>query len=163
MAQKVRPIPEGYHTLTASIVVSDAARAIDFYKRAFGAVEIGRFPSPDGKIAHAEMKIGDSKLMLSDEFSFGPTRAPESLGGTTTVFYLYTEDVDSLYNRAVQAGATVKFPLKDQFWGDRTGHLADPFGHIWALATHKEDVDPEEMKRRGAVEMAKMAERAKSA
>jgi len=163
MAQKVKPIPEGYHTLTASIVVSDAARAIDFYKRAFGAVEVGRFASPDGKIAHAEMKIGDSKLMLSDEFSFGPSRAPESLGGTTATYYLYTEDVDSLFNRAVEAGATVKFPLKDQFWGDRTGHLADPFGHIWALATHKEDVSPEEMMRRGAIEMAKMAERAKSA
>jgi PhnB protein len=163
MAQQVKPIPEGYHTLTPSIVVNDAARAIDFYKRAFGAVEVGRFPSPDGKIAHAELKIGDSKLMLSDEFSFAPTRAPESLGGTTTVFYLYTEDVDSLFNQAVQAGATVKFPLKDQFWGDRTGHLTDPFGHIWALAMHKEDVSFEEMQRRGAIEMAKMAQRAQGA
>jgi len=156
-------IPEGYHTLTASIVVNDAARAIDFYKHAFGAVEVGRFPSPDGKIAHAELKIGDSKLMLSDEFSFGPTRAPQTLGGTTTTFYIYTEDVDSLYNQALAAGATVKFPLKDQFWGDRTGHIADPFGHSWALASHKEDVSPEEMQRRGAIEMAKMAQRAQGA
>jgi PhnB protein len=163
MVQTVKPIPEGYHTLTASIVVNDGARAIDFYKRAFGAVEVGRFPSPDGKIAHAELKIGDSKLMLSDEFSFGPVKAPQSLGGTTTVFYLYTEDVDALFNQALAAGATVKFPLKDQFWGDRTGHLADPFGHVWALAMHKEDVSPEEMQRRGAIEMARMAQRAQSA
>ena len=115
MAKQVKAIPEGYHTLTPSIVVNDAARAIDFYKTAFGAVEVGRFPSPDGKIAHAEMKIGDSKFMLSDEFSFGPTRAPQTLGGTTTTFYIYTEDVDSLFDQAVKAGATVKFPLKDQF------------------------------------------------
>ena len=163
MAQQVKAIPEGYHTLTASIVVNDAARAIDFYKRAFGAVEMGRFPSPDGKIAHAELKFGDSKLMLSDEFSFGPTRAPQTLGGTTTVFYIYTEDVDSLFNQALEAGATVKFPLKDQFWGDRTGHLTDPFGHVWALAMHKEDVSPEEMQRRGAIEMARMAQSAQGA
>jgi PhnB protein len=101
--------------------------------------------------------------MLSDEFSFAPTRAPQSLGGTTTVFYIYTEDVDSMFDQAVKAGATVKFPLKDQFWGDRTGHLADPFGHVWALAMHKEDVSPEEMQRRGAIEMAKMAQQAKGA
>ena len=163
MAKQVKAIPEGYHTLTPSIVVNDGARAIDFYKRAFGAVEVGRFPSPDGKIAHAEMKIGDSKFMLSDEFSFGPTRAPKTLGGTTTVFYIYAEDVDSLFDQAVKAGATVKFPLKDQFWGDRTGHLADPFGHVWALAMHKEDVSPEEMQRRGAIEMAKMAQRTQGA
>ncbi len=163
MAQNVKSVPEGYHTLTPSIVVSDAARALDFYKRAFGAVEVGRFPTPDGKIAHAEIKIGDSRLMLSDDFPFYFCHAPESLGGTTTTFYLYTEDVDSLFNRAVEAGATVKFPLKDQFWGDRTGHLADPFGHIWALAAHKEDVSPEEMKRRGAIEMAKMTQRAQGA
>jgi len=163
MAQKVKPVPDGYHTLTPSIVVNDAVRAIDFYKRAFGAVEMGSFPSPDGKIAHAEMKIGDSKFMLSDEFSFGPTRAPQSLGGTTTTFYIYSENVDSLFDQAVKAGATVKFPLKDQFWGDRTGHLTDPFGHVWALAMHKEDVSPEELQRRGAIEMAKMAQQAKSA
>ncbi len=163
MAQKVKPIPEGYHTLTPSIVVNDGARAIDFYKRAFGAAEMGRFPSPDGKIAHAEMKIGDSKFMLSEEFSFGPTRSPQTLGGTTTTFYIYTQDVDSMFDQAVKAGATVKFPLKDQFWGDRTGHLADPFGHVWALAMHKEDVSPEEMQRRGAIEMAKMSQQAKGA
>ncbi|HXN49623.1 MAG TPA: VOC family protein [Bryobacteraceae bacterium] len=163
MSQTVKPIPEGYHSLTASIVVNDAARAIDFYKRAFNAVEMGRFSSPDGKVAHAELKFGDSKLMLSDEFSFGPTRSPATLGGTTTTFYIYTEDVDSLFDQAVKAGATVKFPLKDQFWGDRTGHLTDPFGHVWALAMHKEDVSPEEMQRRGAIEMARMAQQAKGA
>lgn len=163
MAQKVQPIPAGYNSLTVSIVVSDSARAIDFYKRAFGAVEVGRFPTPDGKIAHAEVKIGNSRLMLSDEFPFYFCRTPESLGGTTTTLWIYTEDVDSLFNRAVQAGATVKYPLQDQFWGDRTGHVADPFGHVWALATHMEDVSPAEMKRRGDIEMARMANRTQSA
>jgi PhnB protein len=163
MAQKVKPIPEGHHSLTPAIVVNDAARALDFYHRAFDAAELGRFATPDGKIAHAEIKIGDSRLMLSDEFSFGFCRSPESLGGTTTTLWVYTEDVDSMFSRAVQAGATVKMPLKDEFWGDRVGHLADPFGHIWVLATHKEDVSPEEMKRRGEIQMAKMTERTKTA
>jgi PhnB protein len=158
MAQKVKPIPEGHHSLNTYIVVSDAARAIEFYKKAFGAVEMGRFPSPDGKIAHAEVKIGDSRLMLSDEFPFGYCRTPESLGGTSSNLWIYAEDVDSMFHRAVQAGATVKSPPQDMFWGDRTAHLADPFGHMWTLATHKEDVSPEEMKRRGEIEMAKMAQ-----
>ena len=163
MAQKVKSIPEGYRSLTPYIVVSDAARALDFYKQAFGAVEMGRFPTPDGRIAHADIKIGDSRLMLSDEFPVSFCRTPEALGGTTTTIWVYAEDVDAMFNRAVHAGATVKAPLKDQFWGDRTGHLADPFGHIWVLATHKEDVSPEELKKRGEAEMAKMAQRAKGA
>ncbi len=157
MAQKVKPIPEGFGALTPYIVVSDAARALDFYKQAFGAVEMGRHAMPGGKIAHADIKIGESRLMLSDEFPFGFCRTPEALGGTTNALWIYTEDVDSLFNRAVQAGATVKSQVQDMFWGDRTGHLEDPFGHMWVLATHKEDVSPEEMKRRGDIEMAKMA------
>jgi PhnB protein len=153
----VTPIPEGHHSLTTSIVVSNAARALDFYKKALGAVEISRFPTPDGKIAHAEIRLGDSRLMLTDEFGFAFTRSPESLGGTPATLWLYVDDVDSAFKRAVDAGATVKWALKDQFWGDRTGHIADPFGHMWVLATHKEDVAPGELKRRGDAEMAKMA------
>ncbi len=156
MAQKVKPIPEGYRSLTPYIVVSDCAKSLDFYKRAFGAVELGRFPAPDGRIAHATIKIGDSIVMLSDEFPQAHSRSPQSLGGTTTALWIYTDDVDSMFNRAVQAGATVKMPLKDQFWGDRTGHLADPYGHMWVVATHKEEVAPEEMQKRGQAEMAKM-------
>ena len=163
MAHQTKPIPEGYHSLTPSIVVSDAAKALDFYKKAFGAVENGRFNTPDGKIAHAEMQIGDSRFMLSDDFSFSPNRTPEALGGTPVSLWVYTEDVDQLFNRAVQAGATVKFPLKDQFWGDRTGHLSDPFGHMWVLASRKEEVSFEEMRRRGEAEMAKMSGKAHGA
>jgi PhnB protein len=163
MAKDVRPIPEVFHSLTPSIVVDDAGRALDFYKRAFGAVELDRYPTPDGKIAHATIKIGDSMLMLSDEFPFGFGRSPQSLGGTSAGLWIYTEDVDSLFSRAVQAGAIVKMPLKDQFWGDRTAYVADPFGHLWTLATHIEDVSPQELKRRGDIEMAKMAQRSKSA
>ena len=159
MGQNVKPIPEGHHTLPPYIVVSDAAKALEFYKDAFGAVEMGRFASPDGKIAHAELRIGDSRLMLSDEFPFGFCRTPESLGGTPSQLWIYAEDVDSLFKQAVEAGATVKMPPKDQFWGDRTGQRADPFGHMWTLATHKEDVSPAEMMRRGQIEMAKMSQR----
>jgi PhnB protein len=162
--QKVKPIPENFHSLTPTLTVNDGVRALDFYKRAFGAVEIDRHLMPDGKIAHATIQIGDSMVMLSDEFPMpGFARSPQSLGGTTGTLWIYTEDVDGLFNRAVQAGATAKMPVKDQFWGDRTGSLADPFGHLWTVATHIEDVSREEMKRRGDIEMAKWAERAKTA
>lgn len=146
----VSAIPAGYHTITASLMVRDAARAIDFYKRAFGAVEHERMTGPDGrKIIHAELGIGDSRLFLSDEFPDMGGRAPESLGGTTASLHLYVEDVDAAFARAVAAGATVRMPVADMFWGDRYGKLADPFGHEWGIGTHVEDLTPEEI-RKGA-------------
>lgn len=154
----VKPIPENYRSLTPYLCVNDATRAMDFYKRALGATEISRHPTPDGKIAHAEMKIGDSVFMLSDEMPGAACKSPQSLGGTPVSVWIYTEDVDSIFNRAVQAGATVKMPLADMFWGDRFGAIQDPFGHSWSLATHKEDVAPDELQRRAQREMAKMAQ-----
>lgn len=155
----VKPIPDGYHTLTPMLVVRDGGKAIDFYKKALGATERFRMATPDGRIAHAELQVGNSMLMLSDEFPVhASTRSPQSIGGTAVSIFVYTEDVDSLFNRAVQAGAKVEMPVADMFWGDRFGKLVDPFGHSWALATHKEDVSPEEMRKRGEAEMAKMAQ-----
>ena len=157
MASKVKPIPEGYHTISPNLVVSDAKGAIDFYKKAFGAQELFRMNFPDGKVVHAELKIGDSMLMLSDEMPGGKCRAPQSLGGSPVNIFLYVEDVDRVFKQAVDAGAKVEMPLADMFWGDRWGSLTDPFGHSWSLATHKEDVKPDELRRRGQEEMAKWA------
>ena len=154
----VKPIPEGYHTATPYLTVRDAARAIDFYKRAFGAQEIVRMDGPQGKIGHAELKIGDSMIMLSDEMPMGGTRSPQTLGGTTAAIFLYVKDVDAAFKQATSAGAKVEAPLADMFWGDRFGKLTDPFGHSWAMATHKEDVAPEEMAKRSREAMAKMAQ-----
>jgi PhnB protein len=154
----VKPIPEGYHTITPMLVVRDAGKAIDFYKKALGATERFRMPTPDGKIGHAELKVGDSILMLSDEFPGAATRSPQSIGGTGVSMLIYTDDVDSLFKRAVEAGAKAEMPPADMFWGDRFGKLMDPFGHSWALATHKEDVSEQEMRKRGEAEMAKMAQ-----
>ncbi len=156
MPTNVNPIPRGYHTATPYLTVNDCARAIDFYKDAFGAQEIMRMDGPPGKIGHAEIKIGDSFLMLSDEMPGGGNRSPKSLGGTTASVFLYVNDVDSAYKKAVEAGATGDMPPTDMFWGDRFGKLTDPFGHTWAMATHKEDVAPEEMQKRMQQEMAKM-------
>jgi PhnB protein len=144
----VRPVPEGYHTATPYLIIKGAAGALDFYKKAFGAVELMRMDSPDGKIGHAEIKIGDSPIMLADEFPDMGFRSPQSLGGTPVSLCLYVEDVDTRFSQAVAAGATVMRPVKDQFYGDRSGTLTDPFGHVWTIATHKEDVSPEEMHRR---------------
>jgi PhnB protein len=152
----VKPVPEGYRTVTPYLIVSDANKAIDFYKRAFGAKEITRMDGPQGKISHAELKIGDSMIMLSDEMPGSSTRSPQSLGGTTAAVVLYLADVDSVFKQATSAGAKVEMPLADMFWGDRYGKLVDPFGHSWSLATHKEDVAPEEMGRRMKAEAAKM-------
>jgi PhnB protein len=154
----VQPIPEGYHSLSPYLDVDDAARAIEFYKQAFGAIERGRMPmpGPEGKIAHAALQIGDSMLMLSDPVPQGSTKPPKELGGTTTAIYLYVEDVDAVFQRAVDAGATVTVPVQDMFWGDRYGQVADPFGHQWQIATHKEDLTPEEMEERGKEAMAAM-------
>jgi PhnB protein len=163
MATKVNPIPAGYHTATPYLTLNDCARAIDFYTKAFGAQEIMRMDGPAGKIGHAEIKIGNSILMLADEMPGGGNRAPQSLGGTTSGIFLYVNDVDSSYKRAVDAGARGDAPPTDMFWGDRYARLTDPFGHSWAMATHKEDVAPEEMRKRMQQEMTKMEQRTKSA
>lgn len=155
-----KPIPEGYHSVTPYLVVKDAAQAIDFYKRAFGAQELARMPGPGGKgVMHAEIKIGDSHVMLSDEFPGAGCQAPQSLGGTTCQFFIYVLDVDSAYQQAISAGATSVMSPSDMFWGDRYGKLSDPFGHQWGLATHKEDVAPQEMKKRAEAFFAQMAQR----
>ena len=160
MPNQVQPIPQGYHSVTPYLVVNDAARAIDFYRRAFGAKETVRMDGPPGKIAHAELKIGDSMIMLSDEMPGGGCRSPKSLGGSTVNIFLYVEKVDSVFNQAESAGAKVDMPPSDMFWGDRYGKLTDPFGHSWSVATHQEDVAPEEMKKRTQEAMGKMAQHA---
>jgi PhnB protein len=153
-----KPIPQGYHTVTPYLTVKGAAQAIDFYKRAFGAQEVERMPGPDGtSVMHAELKIGDSIVMLSDEFPQMGTRSPQTLGGSTVSLFLYVPDVDAAFKRAVDAGAKATMPPADMFWGDRFGKVADPFGHAWGLATHTEDLSPDEIRRRGQAEMAKMA------
>jgi PhnB protein len=152
----VKPIPEGYHALTPSVAVESAAKAIEFYKRAFGAKERMRMPGPGDTVAHAELEIGDSVLMLSDPFPQSSVKPPKELGGTTVGIFLYVEDVDEVVQQAVDAGASVTMAVEDQFWGDRFGVVADPFGHQWMIATHKEDLSPEEMAARGAEAMASM-------
>ena len=158
MAGKVNAIPSGYHSLTPYLVVNDASRAIDFYTQAFGAKETVRMGGPGGKIGHAELKIGDSMLMLSDEIPGSGTRSPQSLGGSPVSVFMYVENVDSVFDQAVKAGAKADKPPEDMFWGDRFGHLTDPFGHLWAIATHIEDVAPEEMRKRAQAAMAQMAQ-----
>ena len=150
MAGTVSPIPQGYHTATPYLAVDGAAKAIEFYKQAFGATELMRFPGPGGKIMHAEIKIGDSPIMLADEMPEMGVRGPNAYGGTPVGIMLYVPDVDALFKQAVAAGAKVVRPLVDQFYGDRSGTVIDPFGHKWTLGTHKEDVSTEEMQRRMA-------------
>lgn len=143
----VKPIPDGYGTVTPTITVHEAAKAIEFYKKAFDAQEIFRFPSPDGKtIMHAEIKIGNSIVMLNDEFPQMNCRSPQSIGGTGSSIFLYVNDADATFNKAVSAGAKPLVPLMDAFWGDRFGSIQDPFGHVWSIATHKKDMTPEEIK-----------------
>jgi len=154
MAYPVRAIPEGYHSISPSLTCKDAARAIEFYKDAFGAVETVRMPSPDGKVAHAELKIGDSIIFLNDEM--GPMA--EVTPGTPRVYlFLYVENADKTFTRAVAAGAQIDMALENQFWGDRFGKVTDPFGHQWGIATHVEDVAPEDMGKRAAAFFAKAA------
>ena len=143
-----KPIPDGYHSVTPYLIIKGAAEAIEYYKRAFGATELFRFPAPEGKVGHAEIRIGDSPIMLADEFPEMGYKSPQSLGGSPVSIMIYVEDVDTMFNQAVAAGGKVQRPVKDQFYGDRSGTLEDPFGHVWHLATHKEDVSPEEMERR---------------
>jgi PhnB protein len=150
----VKPVPEGYTTVSPYLVVDGAAQAIDYYKRAFGATERGRFDMPDGKIGHAELQIGDTVLMLGDSSPQTSIKAPTQLGGTSVGIFLYVEDVDATVQRAVDAGATITQPVDDMFWGDRYGKVSDPFGHEWLIATHIEDVSPEEMAERAKEAMA---------
>jgi len=150
------PIPEGYHTLQIYLAVEDASKAIDFYKEAFGAEETIRMPGPDGSVAHAELQIGDSKLMLSDPFPQSNVRPPSERGGPTASIFMYVDDVDATFEQAQRAGATVVSELEDMFWGDRFGTVADPFGQVWAMATHKEDLSEEEIAERGKAAMAEM-------
>ena len=160
-----KPIPDGFYTITPQIIVSDGAEAIEFYKKALGAQEIGRFMSPDGEtVMHAELKIGNSRLMLGSEHP-PQCLSPKSRGGTSVSLYLYIENADAAFDRAVKAGCAVKMPMSDQFWGDRFGQVEDPFGHQWGFATHKEDLTHyqiaakakaffAEMEKKGAPEMA---------
>lgn len=141
----VQAIPQGYHTLTPFMTVRDAARAIEFYKQAFGATEKGVMKAPDGKVMHAELIIGDSIFMLADEFPQFGSLSPQTTGGSGMGLHIYVEDVDTAFDRAVKAGANVEMPVSDMFWGDRYGRLADPFGHKWSIATHKRDMSREEM------------------
>ena len=165
-SKKVKPVPDGYHSVTPHLVVRGAAKALAFYQKAFGAEEMLRMPGPEGKIVHAEMKVGDSIVMLSDEFpAQGPqdegAKSPESLKGTTGGLMLYVKDVDQFFERAVKAGAKALMPVTDMFWGDRYGKLLDPFGHVWAIATHVEDVSPKEMEKRQQAFMAEMRRQAR--
>ena len=144
----VKPIPDGYHAVTPYLIIKGAADAIEFYKRAFGATELLRFPTPDGKVGHAEIKIGDSPIMLADEYPDMGYKGPQTLGGSPVSIMIYVEDVDTIFNQAVAEGATIKEALQDKFYGDRMGTVIDPFGHRWHIATHKEDVSMEEMERR---------------
>jgi PhnB protein len=143
-----KKIPDGYHTVTPYLIVDGAADAIEFYKRAFGAKEEGRFEAPGGKIGHAEIRIGDSPIMLADEYPTMGYLGPKARGGTPVSLMIYVEDVDSVFKRAIATGATEQQAVKDQFYGDRSGTLVDPFGHVWTIATHVEDVAEEEMQRR---------------
>jgi PhnB protein len=151
-----RPIPEGYHTVTPYLAADDAAAAIEYYQKAFGAKERVRMLAPDGRVGHAELEVGDSLVMLSDPFPQGTTRSPKELGGTSVSVFMYVEDVDAVVKKAVDAGAEVTMEVADQFWGDRFGSVKDPFGHSWSIATHVEDVPPEEIAERAKAAMAEM-------
>jgi PhnB protein len=160
MSESPKTIPEGYHSINTYLVVRNADRAIEFYKKAFGAEERFRMYGPDGKaIMHAELKIGDSIFMLSEESKEMKAHSPESIGGSPVSLYVYVRDVDQIFNQAVSEGATVLKPVNDQFYGDRSGYLKDPFGHLWSIATHKKDLSPDELRKAGEAffeEMSKM-------
>jgi PhnB protein len=148
MAAAVKAIPDMYPGVTAYLIVKGGTKALDFYQRAFGAQELFRLPMPDGKIGHAEIKIGQGVVMLADEAPEYMAKSPESYGGTPVSLMFYVDDVDQAFERAIAAGGTVTRPVKDQFYGDRSGTLTDPFGHVWTIATHKEDLSPEELQKR---------------
>ena len=159
MTASVKPVPEGFHTATPTLVVRNAAQAIDFYKTIFGAEEIMRMPSPDGKISHAELRIGDSIIFLSDEFPNMGGKSPQTLGGFTGSIYLYVPDVDDVFQRAIDAGGKSAMPVTDMFWGDRHGNFTDPFGHSWGVSTHTEDLSEEEMGKRAQAFYAQMEQK----
>ena len=150
----VTAIPDGYHSVTPYLIISGAADAIDYYQKAFGAIELMRMPAPGGKIGHAEIKIGDSPIMLADEFPEMGYKSPQTLGGSPVSIMIYVADVDAVFKQAIAAGGKEQRPVKDQFYGDRMGTLEDPFGHVWHVATHKEDVPAEEMERRASAHTA---------
>ncbi len=150
------PIPEGFTSITPHIICKDAAKAIDFYSKAFGAKEICRMPMPDGKtVGHCEMQFGNARVMLADEFPDMGCVSPQSIGGTPVTIHLYVDDVDAAFKQATDAGCEVAMPVTDMFWGDRYGKLTDPFGHHWSIATHTEDLSPEEIGKRAAEEFSK--------
>ena len=150
----VKTIPDGYHSVTPYLIISGATEAIEYYKKAFGATELMRIDAPGGKIGHAEIKIGDSPIMLADEFPEMGYKSPTTLGGSPVSIMIYVADVDAVFTQAIAAGGKEQRPVKDQFYGDRSGTLADPFGHVWHVATHKEDVSAEEMERRASAHTA---------
>ena len=150
MSESAKTIPEGYHSINPYLVVRNAARAIEFYKKAFGAEERFRMHGPDGKtIMHADLKIGDSVFMLTEESRDMKSLSPESIGGSPVSLYVYVEDVDAVFNQAISEGATALYPVRDQFYGDRSGYLKDPFGHLWTIATHKKDLSPDQLRKAG--------------
>jgi len=157
MPNPVKPIPEGFHTITPNLVCRNAARAIDFYKSVFGATELVRMPGPNGAVMHAELMIGDSRIFVNDTMSKTPPAGPEAGASNPMYIHLYVPDADTIFNRAVTGGARVDMPIADMFWGDRYGKITDPFGQQWGISTHKEDVAPEEMKRRQEAFFAKAA------
>ena len=150
MSTTVKAIPDGYHAVTPYLIIKGAANALEYYKQAFGATELFRMAQPDGRIGHAEIQIGDSRIMLADEYPEMTYVSPTTLGGSSVNIMLYVDDVDSIFNQAIAAGGTEQRPLEDKFYGDRVGSLVDPFGHVWHVGTHKEDVTPEEMEKRMA-------------
>ncbi|HEY3100391.1 MAG TPA: VOC family protein [Methylomirabilota bacterium] len=152
MAGAVKPIPDGYHTITPYLSIKGASDAIEFYKKAFGAKEVMRMAQPDGRIGHAELQIGDSRFMLADEHPEMDFRSPRAIGGTPVMLHLYVEDADAVVGRAIAAGAKALRPVQDQFYGDRSGSVVDPYGHIWHVATHKEDLSMEEIRQRAAAQ-----------
>ncbi len=158
-APKVKAVPKGFRTANPSLTIAGCAKAIEFYKKAFNAKELMRMPTPDGKVAHAEIKIGNSIIMMADEWP-NMTRSPKSIGGSGSSITLYVRNCDRVFKRAVKAGATSTMEPTDMFWGDRWSHITDPFGHLWAIATHKEDVGPEELAERSRKWMAEMAAQA---
>jgi PhnB protein len=158
MAEPAKPVPDGYHTATPYLIVDGAADAIEFYKKAFGATEVMRMADPNGRVGHAEIRIGSSPIMIADEFPKMNARSPRAFGGSPISIHLYVADADATADRAVAAGAKVLRPVKDQFYGDRTGSIEDPFGHVWHVATHVEDIPPEELRRRAEAHMKEQGE-----
>ena len=154
---EIEKIPKDYHSITPVLIVKNGDKAIEFYKNGFGVKERCRMKAPDGKIAHAELKLGDSVFMLSDEYPEMKCLSPKTIGGSPVSMYVYVDDVDSVFNKAISAGAKVLDPVKDQFWGDRHGRLEDPFGHLWSIATHKKDLSEEEMKKAAEAAFSQMS------